>query len=151
MGSRVAQLLKPFEVRAGHRTFAVDVGAQESRAERFELRHHFVGLKRQALPPAMNGDVSPGRVERDDDLFSVGFICEPPQESGIHFSAAESGTPDNYLARAPSGNFFSARNGSNPAANAHLHAEIFMCSRAELTYELIVLAFPHGRIQVDDV
>src|SRR5439155_16251127 len=112
---------------------------------------HFVSLKRQALPPAINGDVSPGRVERDDDLFSRHFFCEPPQESRVHFSAAKGGTSNNDLAHAPSGNFFSARSGSNPATDPHLHAEIFSRTCAEIANELVVLAFSHSRIQVDDV
>src|SRR5258708_34334844 len=109
MGSRVAQLAKPFEVRARHGAFAVHVGAQESRAEGFELRHHFFGFKRDALAPAVNGDVAPGRVESDDDLSSTNFFCEPPQESSVDFAAAEGGASHKDLARAPSGNLFGTR------------------------------------------
>src|SRR5260370_8775610 len=125
MGSRIAQPAKPFEICPGHGAFPVHVGAQESRAEGFELRHHFFGFKRDALAPAVNGDVSPGSVESDDDLFSMHFFCEPPQESSVHFSVAESGASNNALPCAPSATFFGTRNGSNPASDAHLHAEIF--------------------------
>ena len=151
MGSRVAQPAEPFEVRARHRAFAVHVGAQESRAEVFELGHHFVSLKGDALPPAVNGDVSSGRVESDDDLFPTDCFCQLLQESDVYFSMAESGTSNNDLTRTPSDNFFGTRNGSNPTANAHLHAEILTCSRAQLAYQLAVLAFAHGRVQVNHV
>src|ERR1700730_3835375 len=151
MGCRVAQLAKPFEGCAGASAFAVDVGAQEPGAEGFKLRHHCLCLKRDARAPAVNGDVSPGSVECDDDLFSANFFCEPPQKSGVHFSAAESGASNNDLACAPSGNFLGARSGSNPAAGAHFHAEIFSRTGAEVADEFVVLAFPHGGIEVDDV
>src|ERR1700731_5503372 len=151
MGRRVAQLAKPLEVRAGHRAFAVHVGAQEAGAEGFELRHHCLCLKRDARAPAVNGDVSPGSVERDDDLFSANFFCELPQESGVYFSAAESGASNNDLARAPSGNFLGARKSSNPAAHADVHAEIFSRTDAEVANEIVVLAFLHGGIEVDEV
>src|SRR3977135_3882767 len=115
MGCRVAQLAQPFEVRAGHCALTVHVGTQEPGAEGLELRHHCLCLKRDARAPAVNGDVSPGSVESDDDLFSANFFCEPPQECGVHFSAAENGASDNDLARAPSGNLFGTRSGSNSA------------------------------------
>ncbi len=99
----------------------------------------------------MNGDVSPGSIESDDDLFSRNFSCEPPQESTVHFSPTESSTSNDDLGRAPSGNFFGTRNGSNPAADAHFHAEIFSRTGAEFAHKLVVLAFPDGGIQVDDV
>ena len=117
----------------------------------FELGHHFVSLKGDALPPAVNGDVSPGRVESDDDLFPTDCFCQLLQESGVYFSIAESGTSNNDLTRTPSDNFFGPRNGSNPPANAHQHAEILTCSRAQLAYQLTVLAFSHGRVQVNHV
>src|ERR1700682_5497720 len=119
----VAQPAKPFEVCARHRAFAVHVGAQKATAERLELRHHFFRLKPDARAPAVNGYVSPGSVESDDNSFSTNFFCEPPQESTVHFSLTESGASNNNLASAPSGNFFGTRNGSNPAPDAHLHAE----------------------------
>src|ERR1700716_3317044 len=105
MGCRVAQLAKPLEVRAGHRAFTVHVGAQEPGAEGFELRHHCLCLKRDARAPAVNGDVSSGSVEGDDDLFSANFFCEPPQKPGVHFSAVESSASNNELARTPTCNF----------------------------------------------
>src|ERR1700731_3566065 len=148
MGCRVAQLAKPFEVRARHGAFAVHVGAQEPGAEGFELRHHCLCLKCDARAPAVNGDVSPGSVESDDDLFSANFFCELPQESGVYFSAAESGASNNDLAPAPSGNFLGARNSSNPAAPAHFHAEIFSRTGAEVAHEFVVLAFLNGGIEV---
>src|SRR5438270_13713312 len=111
MESRVAQPAKPFEIRARHRAFAVHVGAQESCAKRFEARHHRLCLKRDALPPAVNRDVAPGRVESDDDLFSGDFVCQPPQESSIHFSSTESGASNNDLALAPPSYVFGAETG----------------------------------------
>src|SRR5258708_21868934 len=151
MGSRIAQLAKPFEICPGHGAFPVHVGAEESGAEGFELRHRFFGFKRDALAPAVNGDASPGSVESDDYLSSTNFFCEPPQESSVHFSAPESGASNNDLAGAPPGNFFGTRNGSNPASDAHLHAEIFSRTGAELAHEFVVLAFSHGGIQVNHV
>src|SRR5260370_7298640 len=147
MGSRVAQLAKPFEICPGHRACPVHVGAQKSRAEGFELRHHFFGLKRDALAPAVNGDVSPGSVESDDDLSSTNFFCEPPQESSVHFPAVESGASHNDLARAPSGNFLGTRNRSNPTSDAHLHAEIFSRTAPDLPNQFLVPAFSPSPIQ----
>src|SRR5260370_40167668 len=110
MGSRVAQLAKPFEICPGHRAFPVHVGAQKSRAEGIALRHHFFELKRDALAPAVNGDVSPGSVESDDDLSSTNFFCEPPQESSVHFPAHQTATSHNNLPRTPPGKFHGPRN-----------------------------------------
>src|SRR5258708_21349418 len=101
MGSRIAQLAKPFEICPGHGAFPVHVGAQETRAEGFELRHRFFGFKRDALAPAVNGDASPGSVESDDDLSSTNFFCDPPQESSILFSPPDSSTSNNDLAGPP--------------------------------------------------
>jgi hypothetical protein len=42
---RAAQAAEPFEICAGHRAFAVHVGAQKSGAEGFELRHNIFRLK----------------------------------------------------------------------------------------------------------
>src|ERR1700730_11026341 len=137
--------------RATRCALTFHVGTQDPGAEGFELRHHCLCLKRDARAPAVNGDVSPGSVERDDDLFSADFFCELPQESGVYFSAAESGASNNDLARAPSGNFLGARNSSNPAAHAHFHAEIFSRTGAEVAHEFVILAFLHGGIEVDDV
>src|ERR1700674_1645502 len=151
MGSYVAQLSKPFEVRAGHCAFAVHVGAQETSAEGFELRHHSLRLQRDSRTPSVDGAVSPGSVESEDDLCSANFFCDPLQESRVHLSVSESGTSNNDLTRAPCNNFFGARNGSNPAADPHLDAEISPRNVAELSHDLVILAFSHGGIQVDDV
>src|SRR5258708_32937161 len=118
------QLAKPFEVRARHGAFAVHVGAHKSRAEGFELRHHFVGLQGDARAPAVNCDVSPGSVQGDDDLFRMNCSCELLEECGVHFSPVECGASDNDLACAPSSNFCGARNGSNSAADAYVHSKI---------------------------
>src|SRR5260370_12435410 len=79
------------------------------------------------------------------------FFCEQPQKSSVHFSAAESGAPNNDLAGAPSGNFLGTRNRSNPSADAHLQAEIFSRTGAELAHEFVVPAFSHRGIQVNHV
>src|SRR5260370_21910674 len=151
MGSRVAQPSKPFQVCPRHRAFTVYVCAQEPRAERFELPHHIFGLKRDAFAPAVDGDLSVGGVESDDDFSLRNCFCELMQESGICFAVTESGASNNDLVRAPSSDFFGTRDFSNAATDAHLHAELFSRTLTEFVYEVVVLSLAHGGIQVDDV
>src|SRR5712691_561191 len=149
MGSRIAQSAKPFEVCPRHRAFAVHVGAQETRAKWFELRHHFFGLERDAFAPAVDGDLSAGRVESDDHSSLRNFFYELMQEFCICFAVKESSASHNDLSRAPPGGFYGARNRSNAATDAHLHAELFSRTLAEGTDEIVVLPLSHGGVQVD--
>src|SRR5438552_161755 len=115
VGSRVAQTAKPCEVCSCHCAFTVYVCAQETRAKWFKLRHHFFGLERDALAPAVDGDLSVGGVESDYDFLLRNFFCEVFQKFGVHFSLIEGGASNNDLARAQSGGFFGARKRSNAA------------------------------------
>src|SRR5260370_20654350 len=146
-----AQRSKPLEVRAGHGAFAVYIGAEKSRAEGFELRHHFFGLNRNRFAPAVNGDASAGRVESDDDLFPTNFFCKQPQKSGVHFSAAERRASNNDLACAPAGNFLRSADCSNAASNADRHSKIVPGFRANVLNEIVIRAFSHGGIQINHV
>src|SRR5216683_897338 len=151
MCGRIAQHSKPFEVRAGHGAFAVHIGAEKSSAKRFELRHHALGLEREALAPAVNRNSSPGGIQGNYDPFAMQFLGELAQEASVHFSAVKRGASNNDLVHAPTGNFFRAGNGSNSAANSNLHSEVFARAFADLSNELVVRAFSHGGIKVDDV
>src|SRR6266705_1966701 len=151
MRGRVAQHSKPFEVRADHGAFTVYIGAEKSSAKRFELRHHALGLEREALAPSVDRNSSPGGIQGNHDPFAMHFLGELAQEASVHFSAVKRGASNNDLVRAPTGNFFRAGNGSNSTANSNLHSEVFACAFADLSNELVVRAFSHGGIEVDDV
>src|SRR6266581_7338492 len=151
MRGRVAQHSKPFEVRAGHGAFAVHIGAEKSSAKRFELRHHALGLEREALAPAVDRNLSPGGVQGNYDPFAMHFLGELVQEASVYIFVVKRGASNDDLVRAPPGNFFRSRNGSNPAANSNLHSEVFACAFADLSNKLVVRALSHGGIEVDDV
>src|SRR5262249_14653737 len=67
MRSCVAELPKPREIRAGHRSFTAHVSAQERGAKGFELRENVLGAKGNRAAPAACGDLTFRRVEGDDD------------------------------------------------------------------------------------
>src|SRR5260370_25627871 len=118
-------------MHAAHCDFRAEVGAEESGAERFELRHHLFGLKRDSLSPAVNGDPPARCVERDDDFLARDIFRKLLQKDRIHSSTLENGASDNNLVRAPASNFLSARDGSNAAADANLHSVILACLHAK--------------------
>lgn len=62
MRSGGAELTKPLEIGAGHGAFAVDIGAEKSGAEGFELGDHFFGAETESAAPAVNGDVAASGV-----------------------------------------------------------------------------------------
>src|SRR6266404_5507552 len=83
MRRRIAQRSKPFQVRAGHCAFTVHVGAEESGAERFELRHYSFGPKSDSLSPAVNGDSPTRCVECDHDSLA-GDSSNAAADTNLH-------------------------------------------------------------------
>lgn len=60
-----------FEIDAGERAFAVDVGAEKRSAEGFESLNHVLNVKRDGFAPAVRADFSSVGIESDDDAFAV--------------------------------------------------------------------------------
>src|SRR5260370_23629774 len=138
-------------MHAAHCDFRAEVGAEESGAEMFELRHYFSGLKRDSLSPAVNGDPPARCVERDDDFLARDIFRKLLQKDRIHSSTLENGASDNNLVRAPVGNFLSARDGSNAPADANFYSKILARLSDKVSNEIVIHAFSHGGIQVNHV
>src|ERR1700674_1270107 len=69
----------------------------------------------------------------------------------MHFAVTESGASDDDLGCTPGSNLRGASHSPDAATDAHLHAEIFSRTLAEFANGIVVLAFSHGGVQVDDV
>src|SRR5579859_6339138 len=118
--SSSAEFAEPSEIFAGHGAFAVDVGAEEGGAKRFELGDDVFRTKSETPAPAMDGDVTADGVEGDDDLFAREFFVEGAEEADIDFTFAEGGAANDDLAGAPFCDFRGASDGSNAAADADI-------------------------------
>ena len=64
-----AKIVEPFEIRAGHGAFAVNVGAEKGVAEGFELQHDIFRTESETAAPAVNSDAAFCGVEGNDDFM----------------------------------------------------------------------------------
>src|SRR5579863_6991125 len=79
-GAEFAEVTK---VGAGHRAFAIDVGAEECGAILLESRHNGAGMELQLCAPTLREDLPFGGIECNDDFFSPDFFAETGKESSV--------------------------------------------------------------------
>jgi hypothetical protein len=140
-----------FEIDAGERAFAVDVGAQKRSTEGFKSLHHVWNVKCDGFAPAVRADFSPVGIESDNDAFAVYSASQRTKQAKIYFTAMEYGASNDDLRCADVGQFFGARDRANAAADANFHFVFAARAFAERFDGSVVVSFVHGGVEIDDV
>src|SRR5260221_27297 len=125
--SRATQRAKPAEIRAAHRALRIHIRAKKFRRVFLQFRDHFFRTEPQLFAPASHHDASAFRIERHDNPPPPDSRYQTLQEGAVHAAVAECRAADNYFFRAPTGNFFSARNSADSYAHSNSHFSFRGC------------------------
>ena len=139
------------EIGASQCSFAIYIGAQKCCAEPFQSRHDICWMQGDGFAPPVSRDFAVIDVESDHDLFARERASELVEESLIDLAVSKDGAANDDLPGAEFRNASGPRDGANAAAYADVHFVFTARAFTERCDESVVLAFIHGRIEIDDM
>jgi len=140
---------KPIQIRPGHRTLTIHIGAKKRTTVRLKRSHLFFGPQRQLPPPTIHHNPPFRCVQSNHHSRGRQFLRKPPQKPCIDLTFAKNSTTDDDLIGAPSRNFLRSRHRPNPSTNTNFESVALARFQAKIARDSIIVASTDSRIQVN--